>query len=63
MIVAREATLAMVGRGARRGWGAGGRVFGLSRVRWLARCAQRAGGKKFGFKRGKSVKATSLKLT
>ena len=52
MIVAREATLAMVGRGARRGWGAGGRVFGLSRVRWLARCArsgQRAGGKNFAF--------------
>ena len=35
------------------------RVFGLSCVRWLARCAQRAGGKTFGFLGGKSVKVTS----
>ena len=64
---AREATLPAgkdgQGRQAGRGsWGKGRRGGVLCAVRLCGR-AQRAGGKKFGSLGGKSVKATSLKLT
>ena len=56
MIVAREATLARVGRGARRGWGAGAgvRVVACAMALPGPRCAQRAGGKN-SVSNGKSV--------